>query len=694
MRCPKLGSTSSSQFFILSTSKRDSVISRQLSHLRHVTQVALILGLLSLVSPPASLEASPVSSSSASSSSAQDRSADPFASHRGRLNHWAMELSRWTRFCVQRKERAHPLFHGCRDQLWATQGRWAMLRMRRITGFGGFDKTPLVPEVWTTPSTLSSLERAWRIAFMLEALYASGDARWVAPLNREGRQLYQYWSARECVLGTDCPMALYWLLKASEVTWAQLPQSDLKSTRSSVSARALSASIREEAIKTWSEIGAWARPLAQRLHAGHPNGSLAIDHTRGGRTSWWAERAMLAELTLDDEQLSDWWMQENEQAQGALIPIASPLQPARFGIHFNRAFGLGLIAMRLKDSALLEALLMHLTEGMKVYQKHRREYKSYSHRVPQSGILSLSTTFKGRLGLSFSPSTWRYPAEVTPPLKSIPPTGVHQPGMFSKIAVRADGTRRGLYFVRPNGAEVLESEVDFSRPDLLQVAYTQDMLSAYAFVPSIKRALIVGLGGGGMVHALNRYHPQLQLDVVEIDPVVVDIARQYFGVTDHPKVASPQNQKNSSPQEGYTRVITEDGFVFLRQPHTPYDVIYLDAFLQPTEETDSTGSPLKLKTLAFLKEIQSQLTDQGVVVVNMNEHPELRRDISTFRAAFAHSLVWKVPQTGNWIALGFKSTPVESSTALSQHAREIERSLELPFNLNMLLERALAGTPQ
>ena len=197
-----------------------------------------------------------------------------------------------------------------------------------------------------------------------------------------------------------------------------------------------------------------------------------------------------------------------------------------------------------------------------------------------------------------------------------------------------------------------------------------------------------------MVHALNRYHPQLQLDVVEIDPVVVDIARQYFGVTDHPKVASPQNQKNSSPQEGYTRVITEDGFVFLRQPHTPYDVIYLDAFLQPTEETDSTGSPLKLKTLAFLKEIQSQLTDQGVVVVNMNEHPELRRDISTFRAAFAHSLVWKVPQTGNWIALGFKSTPVESSTALSQHAREIERSLELPFHLNMLLERALAGTPQ
>ncbi len=44
-----------------------------------------------------------------------------------------------------------------------------------------------------------------------------------------------------------------------------------------------------------------------------------------------------------------------------------------------------------------------------------------------------------------------------------------------------------------------------------------------------KRVLIVGLGGGTIPMALREILPQAQVDVVEIDPAVTKVARDYFG---------------------------------------------------------------------------------------------------------------------------------------------------------------------
>jgi len=37
-------------------------------------------------------------------------------------------------------------------------------------------------------------------------------------------------------------------------------------------------------------------------------------------------------------------------------------------------------------------------------------------------------------------------------------------------------------------------------------------------------------------------------------------------------------------------VVTEDAFKYLKRDKTRYDVIYMDAFLKPSAETDSTAS--------------------------------------------------------------------------------------------------------
>ena len=39
-------------------------------------------------------------------------------------------------------------------------------------------------------------------------------------------------------------------------------------------------------------------------------------------------------------------------------------------------------------------------------------------------------------------------------------------------------------------------------------------------------------------------------------------------------------------------IVTADGLKFIAEAEKQYDVIYLDAFLKPSADTDSTGVPL------------------------------------------------------------------------------------------------------
>ena len=167
-------------------------------------------------------------------------------------------------------------------------------------------------------------------------------------------------------------------------------------------------------------------------------------------------------------------------------------------MNFHRAVGLGVLFNRLKTPELREAYHAHLVAGMQTYQQLQRKYKIYSHRVPQGGIYALSASLEDRWALHFKPQTWRpAPLDPTKDLAPLPKKGLRKKGMFSEIAVRERDGKRSMYFVRPNGDQVLESEIDFNRPDLLQVAYTQEMFAVYPLLTQVNRALIIGLGGGG-----------------------------------------------------------------------------------------------------------------------------------------------------------------------------------------------------
>jgi len=241
---------------------------------------------------------------------------------------------------------------------------------------------------------------------------------------------------------------------------------------------------------------------------------------------------------------------------------------------------------------------------------------------------------------------------------------------FSHIRIRDRGSLRTPYFVRDSGEEVVETSLDRAAPHLLQVAYTRTMFASFLFKPQQKSCLIVGLGGGAMVRFLNRFFPDVRVDAVEIDPVIVAIARDYFGTKPGPR----------------TRIFTEDAFAYLKRTADRYDAIYMDAFLKPSEFTDVTGAPRHLKTAAFLKSLHNNLQAEGLVVFNLNENFETGADIESIRAAFPSVYIFRVPASGNVVAVGSLARRKVRDTELRKTGAALDKRLKAGFSFNRLVD--------
>ncbi|MEI8082081.1 MAG: fused MFS/spermidine synthase, partial [Actinomycetes bacterium] len=91
-----------------------------------------------------------------------------------------------------------------------------------------------------------------------------------------------------------------------------------------------------------------------------------------------------------------------------------------------------------------------------------------------------------------------------------------------------------------------------------------------------------------------RDYPGMTVDAVEIDPVVVDVARRYFGLPDDPRLG----------------VFTTDARRFVQTTDQTYDVVLIDAYY-------ADALPFHLTTAEFLQEVKSRMAPDGVMAYNV-----------------------------------------------------------------------------
>jgi spermidine synthase len=133
---------------------------------------------------------------------------------------------------------------------------------------------------------------------------------------------------------------------------------------------------------------------------------------------------------------------------------------------------------------------------------------------------------------------------------------------------------------------------------------------AYAYTPSIKTALCIGLGIGIVPSQLA--DEGVSVDVAEINPAVVPVAKEFFGCR---------------PEK--FRLTIGDGRQFVNRCTNRYDVVVLDAFL-------GDSSPSHLMSREAFESIRRLLNTNGTLVIN--SFADFKADRDFFGASLEKTL--------------------------------------------------------
>jgi spermidine synthase len=156
------------------------------------------------------------------------------------------------------------------------------------------------------------------------------------------------------------------------------------------------------------------------------------------------------------------------------------------------------------------------------------------------------------------------------------------------------------------------SAMDLNDPHRHVYEYTAMMMLVSGYVDTPQKILVVGLGGGTVTRALRRLYPDAEITNVEFDPVIVAMARQYFGYAEDDRM----------------KLAVEDARRWLRGTKERFDVIVLDAY-------HGGYIPFHLTTREFLELVRDRLAPGGAVCANTWINQKLaERESATYHAVF------------------------------------------------------------
>ncbi len=129
--------------------------------------------------------------------------------------------------------------------------------------------------------------------------------------------------------------------------------------------------------------------------------------------------------------------------------------------------------------------------------------------------------------------------------------------------------------------------------------------------PNIREVLVIGAGDGGVVKELTRYDRIVKIDLVEMDPQVLDACRMYL----------PENA--SKLDDPRVHIYFDNALRFIRKCHAAYDLIIVDS-------TDPFGPLEGYFTREFYGICYNALREDGIMV-NQQGSPFFKHDADAIR---------------------------------------------------------------
>jgi hypothetical protein len=179
--------------------------------------------------------------------------------------------------------------------------------------------------------------------------------------------------------------------------------------------------------------------------------------------------------------------------------------------------------------------------------------------------------------------------------------------------------------------------------------------------PSVRRVLILGLGGGGAVELLRLAAPKCQIVAIEADAAVIAIARQWFGIRAGPGL----------------KIIEAEAREFLHDRNSAgvnYDLIIHDTY-------DEEAMPLALTSSSVFDALRERLAPGGFLIVNVGmpsearEKPIVRRFAGLFPQPGGE---FRMPADHNRLLVGAEA-PLPSAIEVRRLARRLDREKTFAF---------------
>lgn len=213
-----------------------------------------------------------------------------------------------------------------------------------------------------------------------------------------------------------------------------------------------------------------------------------------------------------------------------------------------------------------------------------------------------------------------------------------------------------------SGTEALHSVINIKKPHKLALKNLQYLMGILLFLPTPANILLLGTGGGSLIHFLRFHYPQCRLTSVDLDAELQNL----------------MHQKMLLPEASESLVyVVDDAAHYLHHCHQQFDLILVDIFA-------GSQSPDWLLDSPSIQQIHTLLSDQGAVAYNLlidSEHAFNLFYRNLTRVFAQQTLFLPVEGYDNTLAYGFRYRPPQREMSYyMQHASNMAELHEINYN--------------
>ncbi len=207
----------------------------------------------------------------------------------------------------------------------------------------------------------------------------------------------------------------------------------------------------------------------------------------------------------------------------------------------------------------------------------------------------------------------------------------------------------------------LQSRLDLSQPQRLTMRNLEQLMAVLLFIPPPRQILLLGTGGGSLIHYLRYYLPRATIDALDIDAELVEKLLEL-------RLLPP-------PGDGLS-YIYDDAAAYLRRCNKSYDLVLVDIF-------SGAQSPRWLLQKEICESLFGLLGETGALAYNLliDSETDFNRFYRNLRLVCGgKTLCMPVKDYANIIAFGFRAEPPQRDlNGYLEHASALSTTFEIDF---------------